>query len=173
MSKRVVAVVSRGMTDKTPVIVWEHEIAILEAIHGDSSVTRLTQEDLADRVDAIVIKGTNRVIDPKAANIRMIRGDKGAEEVEFTGQMDGKPQVMRLPVDRVNAQELVAQGLGVGQEFDGDPEEEYDRLVSCYGMHWEVKVPVVEYVYGRIREGRFAAAVAPTPKRRQVAEATA
>lgn len=173
MSKRVVAVVSRGMTDKTPVVVWEHELAILEAIHGDQSVTRLSQEDLADRVDAVVIKGTNRLIDPKSANVRMIRGDKGSEEIEFTGQIEGKPQVMRLPVDRVNAQELVAQGLGIGQEFDGDVDAEYDRLVACYGMHYEVKVPVVEYVYGRLREGRFASAVAPAPKRRQAAEQVA
>lgn len=166
MSKRIVAVVSRGMTDKTPVVVWEHEIPILEAIHGDQSVTKLTQEDLTDRVDAVVIKGSNRVIDPKSQNVKFLRGDKGAEEIEFMGQVEGKPQVMRLPVDRVNAQELVAQGLGIGQEFDGDVDQEFERLVAFYGMHHEVKVPVVEYVYGRLRDGRFAAAVAPVKRRK-------
>lgn len=34
MSKRVLVVVDRSMTDKTPKIIWEHEIKLLEEIHG-------------------------------------------------------------------------------------------------------------------------------------------
>jgi hypothetical protein len=159
MSKRILAIVSRGMTDKTPVIVWDHETPILEAIHGEGAVMIVPHDDLADRVEAIIVRGTTRLIDPKSPNIKLVKGEKGAEEVEITGQLDGKMETMRLPVQRIAAKDLVARSLGLGEKFSGDVDAEYDRLIAFYGMHHEVKVPVVEYVWGRMREGRFAQAV--------------
>lgn len=38
MSKRVLVRVDRSMTDKTPKLVWEHEIPVLEEIHGKDTV---------------------------------------------------------------------------------------------------------------------------------------
>lgn len=166
MSKRIVAIVNRGMTDKTPVVIWSHEIPILEAIHGEDMVSVVDVEDLTDRVEALVVRGSTQLVDPKAAHIKLVKGEKGGEEVEITGQLEGRPHTVRLPVDRVNAQELVARGLGVGVEFDGDIEAEYTRLAAFYGFHNDVKMPVVEYVYGRLREGRFADAVAGGMKRK-------
>lgn len=165
MSKRILAIVHRGMTDKTPVTVWDHEVAILEAIHGEGSVTIIPHDDLADRVEAIIVRGTTRLIDPKNPNIKLVRGDKGSEEVEIAGQLDGKPQTMRLPIQRIQAKDLVARSLGLGEAFSGDVDAEYDRLIAFYGMHHEVKVPVVEYVYGRLREGRFAQAIGEIPEK--------
>lgn len=169
MSKRIVALVVRGMTDKTAVTVWEHEVPILDAIHGDGAVTPIDPNELADRVEAIVIRGTTQLVDPKNPNIKLVRDKGGQEQVEISGQLDGKPQTVTMPIDRINAQELVARGLMLGKLFDGDPAEEYERLLNCYGMHHEVKVPVVEYVYGRMREGRFAAALQSRGRREQVA----
>ncbi|MCC6530932.1 MAG: hypothetical protein IT531_00145 [Burkholderiales bacterium] len=159
MSKRIVALVSRGMTDKTAVTAWEHEIPLLEAIHGEGAITPIEPADLADRVEAIVIHGTTQLVDPKNPRIKHVKDKAGNEQVEISGQLDGKPQTITMPIDRINAQELVARGLRLGAAFEGETAEEYDRLVRCYGMHNEVGVPVVEYVYGRLREGRFDAAL--------------
>lgn len=166
MSKRVVAIVNRGMTDKTPVVIWTHEIPILEAIHGEDMVSIVDPDELTDRAEALVVRGSTQLVDPKAAHIRLVKGEKGGEEVEITGQLEGKPHTVRLPVDRVNAAELVARGLGVGQQFDGDVEAEYTRLAAFYGFHNDVKMPVVECVYGRLREGRFAEAVSRGAQRK-------
>lgn len=38
LSRRVLVTINRGITTKTPVLVWEHEIPILEAIHGEGTV---------------------------------------------------------------------------------------------------------------------------------------
>lgn len=38
MSKRVLVIVDRSMTDKTPKLVWEHEKRLLEEVHGCSVV---------------------------------------------------------------------------------------------------------------------------------------
>lgn len=45
-SKRVIVVIDRGMTDKTPKVVWSHEIPLLKAIHGNAEV--VAPEDLCD-----------------------------------------------------------------------------------------------------------------------------
>lgn len=38
MSKRVLVIVDRSMTDKTPKLVWEHEKRLLEEVHGCSVI---------------------------------------------------------------------------------------------------------------------------------------
>jgi hypothetical protein len=52
-----------------------------------------------------------------------------------------------------------SESAGLGHVFIGDPRGEFERLAACYGMHPEVKVSVVEHVYGRFAEGRFSAVV--------------
>lgn len=57
MSKRIWATIQRAgqganMTDNTPVVIWEHEIAILDDIHGEGAVTVI--EDHDQLVDASV-----------------------------------------------------------------------------------------------------------------------
>ena len=116
LSRRVLVVVNRGLTDKTPTVVWEHEIPLLEAIHGEGTVA-------VDQAGAIAL-------DEK---FKAKPGD----------------ELKRPP----------SKAIGLEDVFYGDPAEEYDRLRNVYGMHPEVKVPVVEYVYGRFQDGRFAAMV--------------
>jgi len=58
--------------------------------------------------------------------------------------------------DRIKPPSEVA---GIGNVFYGSAETEFERLAVAYGMHPEVKVPVVEYVYGRFNEGKFERAL--------------
>lgn len=153
MSKRVVAIIDRGnLVDKTPVCVWSHEIRILEAIHGNVIVPK--REELADNDVAIVIKGSMQVVDPKSQTMRLHKkGDK--EYVEIASMVEGKPKTFNEEVIRIPLAELIAHQLHMGQEFDGDPQDEYSRLERFYGMHPEIKQTWVENLYGRFSEGRF------------------
>lgn len=66
MSKRVLALVQRAgnganVTDKTPVAVWDHEVPILEEIHGEGAVEVIN--DIEDLLDNSVTKNRRKVID--------------------------------------------------------------------------------------------------------------
>lgn len=116
MSKRVLALVQRSgnganVTDKTPTVVWEHEVPILEEIHGEGAVTVI--DDVEDLLDDAVIKGRKENL---------------------------------AHIVKVNK---------LGEEFAGDPGEEYQRMILKYGMHIEVKMSNVEKVYGAYRDGAF------------------
>ena len=116
MSKRVLVLVSRSgggtqVTDMTPCVVFEHEVAILEEIHGEGTCTVIDDND--DLLD------------------REIRKDRAA-------QIDHIVKANRL-----------------GEIFDGDPKEEYDRMAIKYGAHIEVRVSNVEKVYGAFSTGQF------------------
>jgi len=129
MSERVWARVQRSgqganMTDQTAVVIWSHEVPILEEIHGEGSVTVL--EDPQELVDASVRAGTDK---------------------------DG------TKINRSVLIERRIKELGLGEKFSTDPMEEYSRLAAVYGMHDEVKMPVVQVVYGRFDEGRFVKAI--------------
>lgn len=120
MSKRVLALVQRSgnganVTDRTPTSVWEHEVPILEEIHGEGSVT--------------VIEDPDDIL------------DKG------------------IVADRKQHIDYIIKCAQLGEEFSGDPSEEYQRLVIKYGQHSEVKMSNVEKVYGSFREGAFKRAV--------------
>lgn len=71
---------------------------------------------------------------------------------------EGAVQVVTEEEANVHAERL---GLLNVEPFDisNDLELEYDRLQTFYGMHPEVKVPIVERCYGKFSEGRFSKAV--------------
>jgi len=116
LSRRVLVTINRGITDQTPALIWQHEIPILEAIHGEGQVQE--DEGGAARMDE---------------GFKRRRGDNET-----------------LPP---------SQAVGLQDVFFGDVRAEYDRLIAVYGMHPEVKTSVVEYVYGRFDQGRFATMV--------------
>ncbi len=157
MSKRVVAIIDRGnLVDKTPVCVWSHEIPILEAIHGN--VLTVESEQIAEKDEAVVIKDTMQVIDPKGQNTRIEKkGDK--EFVVITSMEEGKPKTFREEIKRIPLGELIAHQLKLNAEFDGDPEDEYNRLQRVYGMHPKIELTMVEHIYGRFSENRFERAL--------------
>lgn len=66
MSKRVLVLVQRAgnganVTDKTPTVVWEHEVAILEEVHGEGAVEVI--EDIEDMLDNSVTKDRKVILD--------------------------------------------------------------------------------------------------------------
>jgi hypothetical protein len=116
MSKRILALVSRSgggthVTDQTPTVVWDHEIAILEEIHGEGTVEVVEHDNILDNTIT----------------------SKRREQIEH-----------------------IVKVSGLGIEFQGDPFEEYQRLTAKYGMHPDVRMMVVEKVYGSFRDGRFS-----------------
>lgn len=116
MSKRVLVLVQRAgnganVTDKTPTVVWEHEVSILEEVHGEGAVSVIA--DVEDMLDNSVTKDRKAIID------HIVKTNR------------------------------------IGEEFSGDPFEEYQRLSIKYGMHTEVRLSNVEKVYGSFREGAF------------------
>lgn len=163
MSKRCVVLVVRGPLDKTACTVWEHEVPILEQIHGEGNVITLDANQLWEDDTAVVIRGTTQLIDPKSQNLRVQKDEKGKECVEITSMEDGKPRTYRKEIDRIPLRDLMPQITGIGAQFDGHVDDEYARLASCYGMHPEIRQPMVENVYGPLRSGRFAAQVMGLP----------
>ena len=45
-SKRILVLVDRSMTDKTPKLIWEHEVPLLEEIHGQGTIITIDVEKL-------------------------------------------------------------------------------------------------------------------------------
>ncbi len=139
MSKRVLVAIIRGMTDKTPVIVWTHEVPVLQAIHGE--VKEISLEDVEDlHGTALVLAGTTQIIDPK------------------------DPRFRDMTKERVKLTDLLRRNLGLDAVFAGDVLEEYERMAKYYGMHPDYGMPFVEYVYGRPDQGRFKDAIGEIPE---------
>jgi hypothetical protein len=133
MSKRVLVLIRRSgdgahVTDNTPVVCWEHEIPILEEVHGGEQPT-VPGEGVVQVVEdyEILVDRTFKSFKTKAGET-VTRSDFLAQRVKE---------------------------LGLDQEFRGEPSEEWSRMIAIYGMHPEVKMPYVEKVYGPFREGRF------------------
>lgn len=159
MSKRTICIVDRGPMEKVSVVVWDHEIRILEEIHGDGSVTRVDTGKLTDGKEALIIKGTSQLIPADSQTFKIKKDDKGREMVEIVALTKGEPTVITKEIQRVPLVPLLEKSLGIGDVFDGNLDEEYARLETLYGMHSDERVTNVRAVYGRLNEGRFAAAV--------------
>jgi hypothetical protein len=123
LSRRVLVTIVRDQTSSTPRVVWQHEIPILEAIHGEGNVKP---------VDA---KTLDEGYTPKVT----------AEMLVHNKRQD----TIQPPSDCV----------GLGFVFAGDARSEYERLAEAYGKHREQDASVVQFVYGRFQEGRFAMVV--------------
>lgn len=159
MSKRTICIVDRGPMEKTSVVCWEHEIPILEEIHGQGSVIKVDTTLLTDGKEALIIKGTNQLIPNDSQNFKVTKNEKGIEEVEIISLAKGEPFIVKKEIQRVPLLPLLEKQLGIGRLFDGDPDAEYGRMETLYGAHHEEKASNVKVVYGRISEGRFLAAL--------------
>lgn len=137
-SKRVLALIQRSgkgahTTDSTPVVVWDHELEILEEVHG-------TKPEIIDDGGEILVDQSVKV------------------GVDTVPKVDATGKVVDMTKVRVPRSELVARRvreLGLGKLFDGDPQEEYARLEAIYGLHPEQKISYVEKIYGRFERGAF------------------
>lgn len=159
MSKKVVVIVDRGPMEKTAIVTWQHEIPVLEQVHGEGSVTVVDTSRLTDGGEALVIAGTNQLIPGDSPSFKVRKGKNGKEVVEIVSLQKGEPMVVEKEVARVPIDALLMQQLGLNERFEGDPRSEYARLESLYGLHTDERLPNVQVAYGRFGEGRFEAAL--------------
>ena len=118
--KSVLVMVNRGITDKTPALVFPWEVPILEVIHGEGNI------EPCEHPETIKLLKRTKV-------------DTNTVTVVETASGEKRESPMYMPEDDISG--------------------EYARLMGKYGMHIEVNVPNVEYVYGRLQTGQFEAAV--------------
>lgn len=93
-----------------------------------------------------------------------IHGEGNVNEVDDISSLDDgytpkATAAMLIHNKRMDTLAKPSESVGIGFVFFGDSRAEYERLAECYGRHREVDMPVVEKVYGRMQEGRFAAVV--------------
>jgi hypothetical protein len=123
LSRRVLVTVKRDALETVPRVVWEHEIPLLDEIHGEGNVNR---------------------VDPKTM-------DEGYNAKPSPDMLvhNKRQDVIRPP----------SESAGLGYVFAGDARAEHARLADVYGKLAEENRLVVEHIYGRFQEGRFAAVV--------------
>jgi hypothetical protein len=122
LSRRIYVAIKRDMMTTISRVIWEHELPLLQALHGEGEVTALDPTTLDDGYS-----------------------NKASRDL--------------LPHNKV--QDGIArpsESLGLNFIFIGDPEAEYNRLLSAYGVTSEEdgNIPAVRFVYGRFQDNRFA-----------------
>lgn len=83
LSRRVMVQIKRGLTDDTPAVVWQHEIPILEAIHGEGSVRDVTTEAIARMDDGFRAKKKDLMKLPPSLSIGLGDVFDGDHETEY------------------------------------------------------------------------------------------
>lgn len=82
------------------------------------------------------------------------------KEVEPSTMDEGyeaKPRPDMLPYNKtMETVQRPSQSIGIGFVFIGSPEAEFQRLEAVYGKHPTENILLVEKIYGRFQEGRFA-----------------
>lgn len=90
-----------------------------------------------------------------------LHGEGNIKDVDPATMDEGynpKPRADMLPYNKT--MDLVARpsvSMGLGFVFIGDANVEFQRLEAAFGKHPKENVSVVEKVYGRFQDGRFAA----------------
>lgn len=138
MTERIFCTVKRGITDATAVCIYPWEKPILERIHGGEveEVSIDAMCDLKRPVKVEKLKFSRTVPD----------GEKPDPAPDLRAQLEA---MVVVPEDEDPAL---------------DPDAEYNRLESKYGMDKDVNVPVVGFVYGQLNSGTFALAVKEAQK---------
>lgn len=133
MTRRIFVNVKRGITDNTAVCIFPWEQKILERIHG-GDVEEVSIDQMCE-----------------------LKGHVKVEKLKFTRSMEDGAKAEQAPNLRAQLEAMVV----VSDEEDPahDPDGEYNRLESKYGMDKEVNMPVVTIIYGQLNSGAFAAAV--------------
>lgn len=92
-----------------------------------------------------------------------VHGEGNVKRLDPSSMDDGyTDKVSPANLAHNKVQDLVrrpSEVAGLGFAFYGDARTEYERLVQAFGMHVEVKMPVVEKVYGRFSTGTFERAL--------------
>lgn len=104
LSRRAMVIVTRGLTDKTPLIVWQHEIPLLEAVHGEGQVEQITDAGIARMDEGFKAKKNDtakRVPSISLGLLDVFDGDAHGEYERLAGKYGMHPQVKTSVVEYV------------------------------------------------------------------------
>lgn len=130
--KRVFMAINRGITDTPVVCVYPWEKPILEEIHGGNARLVPVSEILQPAAPGMTVK-TVKFPQHKLPDGRIVDPDP-------------------LPTPREHIERMLA--VDDDDSPASNPEGEWGRLMERYGMHPEIKMTVVEKVFGNLREFR-------------------
>lgn len=136
MLKRIFMTVRRGTMDATAVCVMPWEKPLVEELHGGNAEI-VTIDKLCNREGVSKTQAVDKVIKLP------VRIDQKGNEVKSEVGLSQREQLERM---------LIV--LPEDNPMD-DPIGEFARMEQKYGMHPEVKLSVVEKVYGNVRQFRL------------------
>lgn len=148
LSRRILVTIDQGMSIKTPKVIWQHELPIFEEIHGGGA------ED--GEGSAVVV-----VEDPVAF---LDKDHKSRQPLDML-QHNKKQDDLTRP----------SEAAEIGFVFLGNARQEWARLAAAYGKCHDEDKLVVERIYGRARDEKFASILGkpsledlPAPQLRQL-----
>lgn len=158
VSRRVMVLIKRpdDVTTSYAKVVWEHEIPILQAVHGIDAVEPDEDEESTD--GAAANKAAGFEIIPPSVLDQGYTAKPNISLMPYWNQQSG-PGTQKHKIEQADPPARPSEAAKIGWVFVGDPRAEYNRLAAVYGKHREVNQLVVEYIYGRYQEGKFSRAV--------------
>lgn len=127
LSRRVLVIIDRDLTAKTPRIVWQHEIPVLEAVFGDGHVIEVSPDTL------------NEGHSPKASRDMLVHPSVGGPQDPIPKPSDVSGVGDVFFGDARSEYERLKGIYGIVTDEDGNNPES-----------------AVQKAYGRFNEGRFA-----------------
>lgn len=113
--KRIMVLVRRGIAESTPVIVFCHEFPLLQSIHGEESVTIVTDTDriIAQSTEGLTKEQRESQIEKMLAPQEMESGDEYMRLVQRYGM---HPEVSVPVVEYVHGRSNSSQWLNAMKE---------------------------------------------------------
>lgn len=144
LSRRVLVTIDRDMTSKTPRVVWQHEIPILEAVHGEGKVAVVEVASLDEGYNAkptpdmLVHNKRQDAIAPPSKTMgigHVFIGDPRAEYDRLGAVYGRHPEVNETFAENVYGRFQVGRFAAmVGEpELDDLPDEQLRDLARAYG----------------------------------------
>jgi hypothetical protein len=144
LSRRVLVTIDRDMTSKTPRVVWQHEIPILEAIHGEGKVAVVEAATLDEGYsakpspDMLVHNKRQDAVAPPSRTVgigHVFIGDPRAEFDRLAGVYGWHPEVKETMVENVFGRFALGRfAMLLGEpDLEDLPDEQLRDLVRAYG----------------------------------------
>lgn len=144
LSRRVLIEIDRDMTAKTSKVVWDHEIAVLEAIFGEGRVRRLEaaalNEGYTDKVSPALLPWNKKQEPlPKPSDALGIGyvfiGDPRAEYDRLAGAYGKLAEENILAVEKVYGRFQDGRFAMIGgAELEDLPDTQLRSLLEAYGL---------------------------------------
>lgn len=127
---------------------------------SDKPVSRrilvVVKRDMTAHTPRVIWQHEKPILEAIFGEGQIVDTDPKTMDEGYTAKVSPEMLVHNKRQDTIKRPSEVA---GIGYAFSGDPRAEYERLAMAYGKHEEKDMAVVEYVYGRFQDGKFAAMV--------------